>query len=360
MNLSIAVDSRRPIPGETILPLAVRLLVLVWCAGALRCAHAQPAAAGRTEPLQRTAPSAAYDPSQTNSADRALMQGRIDDAVRLLKQLLVQRPGDGQASLLLCRSYYAEEHADDAVDACEHAVQQLPHSSEAWDWMGKAYGMKASLSGPVAGFVLARKVKDAFERSVALDPNNGAAANDLGEFYVKAPALVGGGTEKATALAAAIRSRLPQAAHRIDGLAAERDKDNRAAELAFKAAVAVANRSDAWNDLAAFYIHQGDFDMAEQALNTSLGLDKQHGPSTADAAMLLDSMRRESRVAEDAFRRYLTGNATTDAQPVISVDVALGKLLEREGEKAQARIEFDDALRLASGYLPAREALQGL
>lgn len=336
-------------PGKMLHALALLLVVGSYlCSTSLRESYAQTAQT--SQPIT----------AQMSSAHQALMEGRIDDAVRSLKRILAADPGNGEASLLLCRSFYAEEHAEETVAACESAVQHLPGNSDAWDWMGRAYGMKAGISGPVAAFTLARKVRDCFERSVALNPRNGAAMSDLGEFYIKAPAVVGGGIDKAIALASGVKSQLPQEAHRIDGLAAEMRNDEGTAEREFKDAVAVANRPEAWNDLGAFYIKQGQSGMAQEALNKSLLLDRAHGPATVDAAMLLDNMQREPKVAEDAFQHYLSGDATTDAQPVIRVDVALGRLLALQGDKSQARIEFNNALRLASDYLPAREALQGL
>ncbi|MBW4038669.1 MAG: tetratricopeptide repeat protein [Acidobacteria bacterium] len=299
-------------------------------------------------------------PAALENAHGALMDGHLDDAIRSLQTTLASDPKNGEACLLLCRSYYAEEHEDEAVSACEAAVQAMPRSSEAWDWMGRAYGFKANLTGPVTGFTLARKVKDAFETAVALDPHNGAAVNDLGEFYIKAPAIVGGGNEKAVALAASVRATLPQEAHRIDGLAAEKRKDYGTADREFKAAVAVANRPDAWDDLGAYYIKRGEADAAVEALNKALALDKNKGPSIVDAASLLDQMQREPKIALKAFREYLAGDAKSDAAPVVRADVMLGKLLASDGDVSGAKIEFGDALKLASGYAPARQALQQL
>jgi predicted Zn-dependent protease len=77
------------------------------------------------------------------------MQGRIDEAVATLQAIVAATPSDGQANLLLCRAYYAEEHPDEAIAACDAAVQNLPNSSEAFDWLGRAYGMKADRSTPI-------------------------------------------------------------------------------------------------------------------------------------------------------------------------------------------------------------------
>jgi tetratricopeptide (TPR) repeat protein len=294
------------------------------------------------------------------AAEQALMRGQIDAAVASFQRIAAANPRDGQTYLLLCRSYYAEGHADEAIDACIRAVHALPRSSEAQDWMGRAYGMKAEHAGPIAGLTLALKVKAAFEAAVALDPRNGAAANDLSEFYIDAPSIIGGGLEKAAALADQVAAQLPQQAHRMRALTAEKRKDYGTAEREFRAAVEVANRPDAWADMGAYYLRRGQYDQAVQALKQCLAVDRARDASVVDAASLLGDMHREQGVAQQALREYLASDAMSDAAPVIRVHVMLGKMLAGAGDKAGAKIEFDKALEMASGYAPAKQALQEL
>jgi tetratricopeptide (TPR) repeat protein len=298
--------------------------------------------------------------SERAAAERALMQGQIDEAVARAQRLAAADPKDGQAYLLLCRSFYAEAHAEEAIDACTRATEVLPHSSDAQDWLGRAYGMKAERAGPIAGLNLALKVKAAFESAVALDPGNGDAINDLGEFYIDAPMIIGGGLDKSAALANQAMALRPQPAHRILAMTAEKKKDYGTAEREFRAAVAVANRTDAWNDLGAFYRRRGEYDKAVEALKQGLAVDRAKDASLVDTASLLDRMHREPELAEKALRDYLGSGVKSDDAPAIKVHVMLGKLLQNEGDRAGAKIEFETALQMASGYAPAKHALQQL
>lgn len=294
------------------------------------------------------------------AAEQALMQGKIDAAVASFQRIAAANPSDGQTYLLLCRSFYAEAHADEAIAACTRAVHALPRSSEAQDWMGRAYGMKAESAGPISGLTLALKVKAAFQAAVALDPRNGPAANDLSEFYIDAPAIIGGGLDKSAALADQVAAQLPQQAHRMRALTAEKRKDYGTAEREFRAAVEVANRPDAWSDLGAYYLRRAQYDQAVHSLKQCLAVDRAKDASVVDAASLLDEMHREQGVAQMALREYLASDAKSDAAPVIRVHVMLGKILAGAGDKAGAKIEFDSALEMASGYAPAKQALQEL
>ncbi len=294
------------------------------------------------------------------AAERALMQGQIDEAVTRAERLTAIDPRDGEAYEILCRSFYAEMHADEAIEACTKATRVMPRNSEAEDWLGRAYGMKAEHAGPIAGLNLALKVRAAFESAVALDPKNSDAINDLGEFYIDAPSILGGGLDRATALANAAEAQLPQPAHRILAMTAEKRKDYTTVEREFLAAVEVADKPNAWADLGAFYRRRGDYDKAVEAIKQGLAVDRARDASQVDAASILSRMHREPVLAKQALRDYLDHGAKSDDAPAIKVHVMLGKVLASEGDKAGAKIEFETALQMAAGYLPARQALQTL
>lgn len=296
----------------------------------------------------------------TSAAERSLMQGRIDEAIATLKSAIAANPKDGQAYLLLCRSYYAEQHQDQAVDACENAVHSLPASSEAYDWLGRALGMKASHAGPFTAFGLARKVRNAFETAVQLDPQNAAAANDLSEFYINAPGIVGGGQDKAANLADRVQNHLPQVAHRIRAMLAEKNKDEGTAEREFKAAAGDENHPEALVDLGAFYMRRDQQMKALEALKQCLAIDRSNDASIVDVASILNGKHLEPQLAEHVLQEYLRSSAKSDAAPVIHVEVMLGKMMAAKGDTGGAKIEFEKALELASAYAPAKQALHQL
>lgn len=298
--------------------------------------------------------------SDLDQATNALMQGEADVALALLRPITAAHPSDGEAHLLLCRTFYAEQQANAAASECAAALQTLSNNSVAQDWAGRAFGRQADSAGPIAGLRLAFKVRAAFEAAVRLDPDNGDAANDLSEYYIAAPAVVGGGFDRAAQLADQIQARLPQQAHRIRALSAERQKDYGTAEREFRAATAVANRPNAWADLGAFYRRRGESDQAVDALRHAILVDRAHDASIVDAATTLTELHREPLLAERALRDYLASRDKSDAAPAFRVHVTLARLLSEQGHTAEAKIELQRALELASGYAPARSELAAL
>jgi len=294
------------------------------------------------------------------SATRALLQGDADNAVAQLKQILASDSSNGQAHLLLCRAYYAQSMASAAVSECTAALRTLANDSSAQDWAGRAYGMQAESAGPIAGLRLAFKVRNAFEAAVRINPLNGDAVNDLSEYYIDAPSIVGGGFEKAALLADRSQPQLPQNAHRMRAMAAEKQKDFGTAEREFRAAAAVANQPNAWADLGAFYSRRSQPEKAVEALRRAIALDRAHDAALVDAATTLTEINREPRLAERALRDYLGSQSKSDAAPAFKVHVQLAKLLRNEGNADDAKIELEHSLELASGYAPARKELAAI
>src|ERR1700749_3044366 len=67
------------------------------------------------------------------SAFRALQEGRVDDAAGLLHSALVTNPLDSEAHQLLCRVFYAQDLADEAIRQCELAASSAANDNEASD-----------------------------------------------------------------------------------------------------------------------------------------------------------------------------------------------------------------------------------
>lgn len=101
---------------------------------------------------------------------------------------------------LLGECYYGVKDYKRAVEVLEQAVELAPKSSNAQLWLGRAWGRRAE-SNKLMGFSWARKTRDALEKAVLLNPRNSDALDDLFEFYLEAPGIVGGGLEKAEGVA---------------------------------------------------------------------------------------------------------------------------------------------------------------
>jgi tetratricopeptide (TPR) repeat protein len=296
------------------------------------------------------APDAAHSP-----AWHALMEGRAQDAESLLHAAIATNSADSYSHQLLCRVYYSQGMADPAIHECESAAAATNAShEEASDnqlWLGRAYGLKARNAGPIAGFKLARKVQASFSQAVELNPNNVAALNDLGEYDVDAPFVVGGGMDKAQLLATRIMPHFPAAAHKLLARMADAGNDLPTAEAEFKRAVAAGGAPEAWIDLAQFYQTRNRPDDALVAIRSALAADHTHGPVLVDAASILTKAHRAPDIAERCLRDYLASRAKSDAAPAFKAHLQLSRLLAARGAATEAAREKDAAAAMAPDYL---------
>ena len=102
--------------------------------------------------------------------------------------------------------------------------------------------------------VIAKKSLAEMQTAVQLNPQNGPALSDLGDYYAQAPGIAGGGTDKAQAIASQLDKVDAARAAQLRGDIAMAAKDYTTAESEYKQAAAVSPEpADYWTVLANFY-----------------------------------------------------------------------------------------------------------
>ena len=137
-----------------------------------------------------------------DTARTAFQHGRADEALRALDGAIHEKSNDAAAWNLQCRVYLAQGRADDAVAflparraACSFE-QHVPPVAGA-----RLRSKKPANAGMMTAYKTAKLVHAEFETAVSLDGNNREALSDLGQYYVEAPKILGGGCDKAENLA---------------------------------------------------------------------------------------------------------------------------------------------------------------
>jgi tetratricopeptide (TPR) repeat protein len=297
-------------------------------------------------------PGNVWDPVHTD-----LTSGKADDAISLLGSSLAANPEDAEAHNLLCRVYYQEERWDDAIHECEIAVRLKPTDGSYHLWLGRAYGEKADSIHSIKAYGLAKKVRDEFERAVQLDGENVDALSDLGEFYIAAPGIVGGGKKKAQNVAQELDHYAPAQAHQLKGRLAEKDKNYPLAESEFKQAVDASSQSaDAWMALASFYSRRHQTEPMLAALHAGIDADakaaRPHGPALVEGAGLLTRNNLDLPLAIQFLQQYLASPNKSADSPAFQVSANLGRLLAQQGDQEGGRQQLQAAAALARAYHP--------
>lgn len=338
--------------------------------GAKHSCHSEPGPKPGEEPAFETAPLArilvvlltlllilsSHSASQTPQT--LLATGRVDQALQTLERQIETAP-TAEGYNLLCRAHFELGAWDAGIPACEKASSLAPDNGLYHLWLGRIYGEKADRANFFSAAGLAGKVRAEFERAVELSPNNWEARTDLAEFYLEAPAIVGGGKDKAHAQAVLLASLNPAMAHWVIARIAEKNKDTAAAEREYRAAIDASHGgARAWVNLAGFYRHTNRLDGMEQALRTMESSPLDHPAALVDGAGILLRTGRDYPMAIRFVRRYVASSTTVEEAPVFKAHCLLGELFEKQGDRLAAAEEYRAALTIAHTYRPAQDGLK--
>ena len=276
----------------------------------------------------------------------------------MLQEQIRRSPSDAELQNLLCRAYFMMEQWDRGISACERARDLDPQNSLYHLWLGRIYGEKADRAGFLSAAGLAKKVRGSFERAVELDPKNWQARADLGEFYLDAPGVVGGGKDKARDQANALIPLNPGKGYWLLGQIDEKNKKLEDAERQYRVAISVTHSgARAWAELAIFFRHTSRFDEMEKAL-----LELEKAPvddplALMDGASLMVRTGRDPTLGIRLLQRYFS-IGTVEEGPAFKAHEYWGQLLERQGDHRGAAQQYHAALALFRDFHRAQDDLK--
>ena len=155
-----------------------------------------------------------------------------------------------------------------ATGALERAFAMEPSNAHYALWLGRAFGRRAETCLPIFAPKYASKARAYFEKAVALDPENQEALNDLFDYYLEAPGFLGGGFDKAEAIAKRIAERNPAEGHFAEAQLADRRKQFDTAEEQLRRAIELAPRQvGRVLDLARYLAKRGRISESEAAFD---------------------------------------------------------------------------------------------
>ena len=203
-----------------------------------------------------------------------------------------------------------------AAEAFEKAVALRPQDSRLHHWLGKAYGRRAETSNPLSAPILAGKARQSFEKAVALDPKNGEALNDLFSYYLEAPGFLGGGIDKAAALASRIEAIDKAEYHYALAQVADKRKEFKTAEFHFRQAFEMAPKQVGRAiDLARFLSRQGRVQESEAVISQAEQISPNVPRLLFERASLYIQARKNLAAAKALLQRYLSSPLTPDDPP---------------------------------------------
>jgi tetratricopeptide (TPR) repeat protein len=218
--------------------------------------------------------------------------------------------------ILIGKCQYMKGEFKKASEALEQAVGLAPASSEAYLWLGRAYGRRAETASIFTAPGLATKARASFEKAVALEPRNTEAVSDLFEYYLEAPGLLGGGMERAQALAEKTKEADSADYHYRLALIADKRKEYRDAEQQLRRSVDLAPREvGRFIELAKFLAKSGQFEKSDAAFHQAEQMAPKDPKVMFERAKAYIRAKRNLAVARELLVRYLSTPLTPDDPP---------------------------------------------
>jgi tetratricopeptide (TPR) repeat protein len=323
-------------------------------------------AAGFTQPAKAQTLSSTSQPAANAilaEAETALQAGEADRALGLLVSPPAGVQEHAEAENLACRVRMTLEQWDAAVSACEQAVQLEGQNSNYHLWLGRALGRKAAQASFLTAYGLAKRARAEFEEAVRLNPLNVEALSDVGNFYQQAPGVVGGGIDKAEAIAERLDKIDAARGHQLRALIAEQQRDYLAVEQQYRQAIASATHpAEQWINLAVYFERRKQYAEMEAAIRNAMGAaqkDKHAAVAFYDGAGILLETRRDQNLAVQLLEQYLSSTNHTEEAPVFIAHLRLARLKERVGDTGSASRERAAAMAMAHDFKPADDATIG-
>ena len=239
--------------------------------------------------------------------DRARKLYSLTEFEESLKLLQEVPEKDAQVYELIGRDYYMLGQYKKASEALDKAAAADPDSSEIALWAGRAMGRRAETSSPFTAPTHASKARQWFEKAVELNSNNTEALSDLFEYYLEAPGFLGGGLDKAQAVAGKIAALDAAEGNWAAAKLAEKRKEFRSAEeLLHRAIEASPQRIGRIIDLAKFLAKQGRFQEADQSIAKAEKLAPNSPKVIYAKADIYVKNGRNLEVAKTLLKRYMS------------------------------------------------------
>ena len=236
----------------------------------------------------------------------------FEESLRVLKAIPQK---DAPIYALMGQNYFMTGDYRKGTEALEKAVAAEPNNSNYAMWLGRLYGRRAEMAGPLGAMGNASKARQYFEKAVALEPTNIDALNDLLDYQLEAPGFLGGGLDRARATLALISRANPAEGLWAESKLDEKRKQWSSAEEHLRQAVAIAPQVGRLVALARFLARRGRYDESDQSFARAEQLAPDSPSLMYARAHVYIESHRNLDLAKDLLERYLSADISADDPP---------------------------------------------
>jgi len=240
---------------------------------------------------------------------------------------------------------------DEAATSFERAVELNPNRSEYHLWLGHAYTKQLASANFIRKGMIGRRIGPQYDKAVELDSSSIAAAEARVDFYLEAPGMVGGGVDKAKTEAARLTRLNAYAGGFARAKIADKEKLPEQTESEYRGLM--RSFPDSARPVVALATLLQSRERFAEAFEV---IDARLARFPNDTVMIYQLGRaaalsgRELTRGEAALRKFLGLLGVSDPSSRASAHFRLGMIREKQGDVANARVQYDSAIVLNPRY----------
>lgn len=269
--------------------------------------------------------------------------------------------GGAWVDYYLGRIHLQQNEIDLAIDRLSAATEADAESSLFHLWLGEAYVQKIDTVGMLKKLGVAKNARTNFEKAVELSPSDFEAREALTGYFLNAPAIAGGGHDKAEEQVAEFSKLDPAGGRRLQARILFNEEDWTAAVREYRLAIEAGDESPANYYRLGFALQQmEDYAAAIAAFESAIEVDEQ----ILDAYYQIGRTAIFSGTHLDRAVECLTfyfGQPQQRGSPGIEhAHWRLGMVYELQNKDDLAAVEYRAALEIDPQHEEAKKALKAL
>ena len=290
---------------------------------------------------------AAPAPAEAVAAAAALLAKEDAKAGPAVAALRASHPDDPAVDVLQVRWLLQTGEREDALDLAEDVADAAPRSAQAQYWLGNAYGQRIGEVGMLTQARYAPKLREAFERALALDPTIHEARLALVQFHLQAPSIVGGDPAVAKAQQRELARRDPPRGHFALAQIAESEQDEALAVREYIAAWKARPDNKSFRMAAGLAMQSaGRWDDAHALFAAWTKEDRGYAPAWYQLGRLAAISGKHLEDGSAGLRKYLAMKPERGQPEPKHAWYRLGQVQAHAGDVAAARASLQQALKL--------------
>lgn len=288
-------------------------------------------------------------------------KGKYEESKKIFNTINSGNKEYGEACFYLGKICHFTKNYDEAIEYFKKAIATNNENADYYFWLGNSYGEKAMLASMVKKPFLAKKILEVWGIAAKLDSTHLGVRWGLMNFYSQAPAMFGGGMNKAYKVCEEIKKINYADGFESKGYVYERDNKKDMAEWSHKEAIkASPDNMKYYYALAFFYMRQNKNEKSKEIFEKIIAVKPDVPYAYLEIGHINSTSGKDLDKGKDYLNHYIEIADKNNKRDLGRAYYYLGTIYKLQGNKVIAKKYYNDALSFDPSLKEAKQALDKL